>query len=124
MSTCSQKSAKIVMQRWNPYLNTDYNSLYNLDPEKETFSNIKDTKIRSYAAQVKTVAQSNQKAKIARLIKVMKPKVIIKNPFTDSGNYEIIKKPKYALEAETETTIKPRSVMGIKTPLDTMSIAL
>ena len=34
----------------NSYLNPDYNSLYNFNPEKETFSNTEGTKIRSYAA--------------------------------------------------------------------------
>jgi len=43
----------------NPYLNTDYNSLYNFNPEKEIFSNTENTRIRSYAMQAKTVAQSN-----------------------------------------------------------------
>jgi len=33
----------------NPYLNTDYNSLYNFNPEKEIFSDIENTRIRSYA---------------------------------------------------------------------------
>ena len=33
----------------NPYLNTDYKSLYNFDLKKETFSNTKNTKIKSYA---------------------------------------------------------------------------
>ena len=48
----------------------------------------------------------------------------MKNLFTDLSNYEIIKEPKYALEAKTETTIKPGSVMGIEIPLDIMSIVL
>ena len=34
----------------NLYLSTDYNSLYDFNPEKETFSDIKNTKIKSYAA--------------------------------------------------------------------------
>jgi len=58
------------------------------------------------------------------LTKVIKLRIIIKNPFIDLNNYEIIKEPKYTSKAETETTIEPRSVMGIKTPLDTMSITL
>ena len=36
----------------------------------------------------------------------------------------LLKKLKYALKTKTETTIEPRLVMGIKTPLDTMFIAL
>ena len=74
--------------------------------------------------QAKTAAQNNQSAKTARLTKVIKPQIIIKNLFTDLSNYKVIKKPKYTLKTETETAIKPRLVMGIKTPLDTISIAL
>jgi len=48
MSTYSQKSAKIVIQRQNPYFNTDYNSLYNFNLKEKTFSNTKDTKIKNY----------------------------------------------------------------------------
>ena len=33
----------------NPYLSTDYNSLYDFNPEKETFSDIENAKIKSYA---------------------------------------------------------------------------
>jgi len=58
------------------------------------------------------------------LIKVIKLKIIIKNPFTDSGNYKIIKKPKYTSETETETTIELKLIVGIKTPLNTISIVL
>ena len=50
--------------------------------------------------------------------------IIIKNLFTDLSNYKIIKKPKYILETETETTTEPKLIMGIKTPLNTISIAL
>jgi len=48
----------------------------------------------------------------------------MKNLFTDLNNYKIIKEPKYVLEAETETTTKPRLVMGVETLLGTMSIIL
>ena len=67
--------------------------------------------------------KSNQKAKTAQLTLIVKLKIVIKNPFTDPSNYEVIIVLKYALEAETETTIKPRSVVGIKTPLNTTFIA-
>ena len=50
--------------------------------------------------------------------------MVIKNPFTDLSNYKVIIAPKYTLEAKTETDIKTRLVIGIKTPLDIMSIAL
>jgi len=58
------------------------------------------------------------------LVKIVKLRVIIKNLFTDLSNYEIIEKPKYILKAKTETATELRSVMGIKTPLDIISIAL
>ena len=48
----------------------------------------------------------------------------MKNPFTDLSNYKIIKEFKYTLKTETKTATEPRSVMGIKTLLDTMSITL
>ena len=74
--------------------------------------------------QAKTVAQSNQSAKTAKLTKVIKPQIIIKNPFTDLSNYKIIKEPKYTLEAKTETTTEPKSVVRVKTLLGTISITL
>jgi len=58
------------------------------------------------------------------LTKVIKLRIIIKNLFINLSNYKIIKEPKYILETKTETTIKPGSVIGIKTLLDTISIAL
>ena len=58
------------------------------------------------------------------MTQVVKLRVIIKNPFTDLSNYKVIKALKYALEIETETDTKLKSVMGIETLLDTMSIAL
>jgi len=58
------------------------------------------------------------------LTKVIKLWIIIKNLFTDLSNYKVIKEPKYILEAETETATELRLVIGIETPLDTMSIAL
>ena len=48
----------------------------------------------------------------------------MKNPFTDLSDYKVIKEPEYTLKAKTETATKPGSVIGIKTPLDIMSIAL
>ena len=46
------------------------------------------------------------------------------NLFIDQSNYEVIKEPKYTLKIETKTTTEPRSVIGIETPLNTMSITL
>ena len=53
----------------------------------------------------------------------MKPKIIIKNPFTDLSDYKVIKAFKYILKAKTETNTKPRSVIGIETPLNIIFIA-
>ena len=50
----------------------DYNSLYNFDLEKETFSNTEDIRINKYAEQAREAS-----AKITKL------KIIINNPFTD-----------------------------------------
>ena len=43
----------------NPYLNSDYNNLYNFNLEEETFSNLKDIKIKNYAAQAIKATKSN-----------------------------------------------------------------
>ena len=48
----------------------------------------------------------------------------MENSFTNLSNYKIIKKPKYILKTKTETATKPRSVIEIETPLDTISITL
>jgi len=83
MSTCSQKSAKIVIQRQNPYLNTDYNSLYSYDSEEETFSNTKDTQIRYFAEKAKKAAKSNIKTKSIPEIKIIKLEIPEINLFVD-----------------------------------------
>ena len=80
--------------------------------------------IKHFITQAIKTAKGNQRAKTARLTKVIKLKVIIKNPFTDLSNYKVIKEPKYALEIKPETNTELRLVTGIKTPLDTMFIAL
>ena len=41
------------MQGKNPCLNTDYNSFYNFDLKKETFSDTKNAKIKSYTTQAR-----------------------------------------------------------------------
>jgi len=99
-------------------------SLYDFNPKKETFSNTKDIRIKYFATQAKKAAKGNQRAKTVRLTKITNPKIIINNLFTDLSNYKAIKKPKYILKTETETTTELRSVMGIKTPLNTISITL
>ena len=74
--------------------------------------------------QIKMVVEGNQKAKTAQLTLIVKPKVVIKNLFTDLNNYEVIIASEYTLEAKTETTIKLRLVIEIKTPLNIISITL
>ena len=48
----------------------------------------------------------------------------MENPFTDLSDYKVIKEPKYTLKTKTETTTKLKSVMGIETLLNIISIAL
>jgi len=63
------------MQRWNPYLNTDYNSLYNYNPEEETFSNIKDTQIKYFIEKARKAVKSNLKTKDVPKIEITKPEI-------------------------------------------------
>ena len=70
------------------------------------------------------MAQSNQKTIKVLKIEVIKTKILKINPFVNLSDYKVIKEPKYILKAETETTIKPKLIMGIKTLLDIMSITL
>jgi len=67
----------------NLYFNLNYNSLYNFNSKEETFSNTKDTKIKSYTTQAKTVAQCNQKTKRVPKIKITKTKIPETNPFVN-----------------------------------------
>ena len=68
--------------------------------------------------------QGNQKIKNVSKVEVTKAEILDMNLFVNQSNYKVIKEPEYALKAKTKTVTKPRSVMGIETPLDTMSIAL
>jgi len=83
MSTCSQKLAKIVIQRQNPYLNTDYNSLYNYNPEEETFSNTENTQIRYFAEKAKRAVKSNIRIKSIPKIEITKPEIPEMNLFVN-----------------------------------------
>ena len=83
MSTCSQKSAQIVIKGQNPYLNTSYNNLYNYNPEKETFSNTKDIQIKYFAEKARKAAKSNQRTKSVPKFKITKPKIPEVNLFVD-----------------------------------------
>jgi len=73
--TCSQKLAQIIIKGWNPYFILDYNSLYDFNPEKETFSNIEDTQIRYFAEKARRVAKSNIKTKSVLEIEIIKPEI-------------------------------------------------
>ena len=83
MSTCSQKSAQIAIEGQNPYLNTDYNSLYNYNPEKETFSNTEDAQIRYFTEKARRAVKSNIKTKSVPKIKIIKPEIPETNPFVN-----------------------------------------
>jgi len=71
------------MQRWNPYLNTDYNSLYNYNPEEETFSNTEDTQIRYFTEKARRAAKSNMRTKSVLEVEITKPEILEMNPFVD-----------------------------------------
>ena len=66
--------------------------MYNFNPKEETFSNTENIWIKHFATQAKKTAKNNQRAKTAKLIKIVKPQIIIKNPFTDLSDYKVIKK--------------------------------
>jgi len=83
MLTCSQKSAQIVIKEWNPYLSTDYDSLYNYDPEEETFSDTKNTQIKYFAEKAKRAAKSNMRTKSVPKIEITKPEIPEMNLFID-----------------------------------------
>ena len=65
----------------NLYLNTSYNSLYNYNPEKETFSNTEDTQIKYFTEKARRAAKSNTKTKSIPKIKITKPEIPEINPF-------------------------------------------
>jgi len=68
--------------------------------------------------------KSNIRIKSVPKIKITKLKILETNLFIDQSDYKVIEELKYTLKTETETALKPESVMGIETPLDTMSIIL
>jgi len=81
MSTCSQKLAQIIIKGWNPYFNISYDSFYDYNPEKETFSNTEDTQIRYFTEKARRAAKSNIKTKSISKIKITKPEILEINPF-------------------------------------------
>jgi len=83
MSTCSQKLAQIVMKGWNLYLNMDYNSLYNYNPEEETFSDTEDAWIRYFTEKAKRAVKSNIKTKSVPEVEITKPEIPEINLFVD-----------------------------------------
>ena len=67
----------------NPYLNTDYNSLYNYNPEEEIFSNTKDTQIKYFTEKAKRAVTSNIRIKSVLKIKITKPEIPETNLFVN-----------------------------------------
>jgi len=67
----------------NPYLNTDYNSLYNYNPEEETFSNTENTQIRYFAEKARKAVKSNIRTKSIPKIEITKPEIPEMNPFVN-----------------------------------------
>ena len=67
----------------NPYLSISYNSFYNYDPEKETFSNTENIQIRYFTEKAKRVAKSNMRTKNVPKIEIIKPEISEINPFVD-----------------------------------------
>ena len=67
----------------NPYLNTSYNSLYNYNPEKETFSNTEDTQIKYFTEKARRVAKSNMRTKRVLKIEITKPEIPEMNLFVN-----------------------------------------
>ena len=63
------------MQRQNPYLNIDYNNLYDYDPEEETFSNTENAQIKYFAEKARRAVKNNIKTKNVPKIKITKPEI-------------------------------------------------
>jgi len=83
MSTCSQKSAQIVIKGRNPYLNTGYDNLYSYNPEEETFSNTENAWIRYFAEKAKRAVKSNMRIKSVPKVKITKPEIPEMNLFVN-----------------------------------------
>ena len=67
----------------NPYLNTSYDSFYNYNPEKETFSNTEDTQIKYFAEKARRAVKSNMRTKSIPKIKITKPEILEMNLFVN-----------------------------------------
>ena len=67
--------------------------------------------------------QSNQRTKRVPKIEVIKAVIPDMNLFVDQSNYKLLKH-KYTSKTKTETATKCKSVIGIETLLNTISIAL
>jgi len=67
----------------NPYLNTNYNSFYNYNPEKETFSNTENTQIKYFTKKARRVAKSNTRIKSIPKIEITKPEILETNLFVN-----------------------------------------
>jgi len=71
------------MKRWNPYLNTSYDSFYNYNPEEETFSNTENAWIKYFTEKAKRAVKSNQRTKSVLKIEITKPEILEINLFVD-----------------------------------------
>src|SRR6266566_7697322 len=90
----NQRSVEIVMGRLtSPFLDPKYdNNLYSWD--QETSSDEEIAKVDAFAGRVKTTISGAQRIKIPEVIR----------------------------EVKTKSAIETKSVIGIKTPLDTITI--
>jgi len=71
------------MKEQNPYLYTSYNSLYEFNPEEETFSDTEDAQIRYFAEKARRAAKSNTRTKSIPKVEITKPEIPETNPFVD-----------------------------------------
>src|SRR6266568_732076 len=93
MSIYNQQSAEIVIgQLISPFLDPKYNNLYSQD--QETSSNKKIAKVEEFTSRARKAISRAQRIRILEVIK----------------------------EVKTKSAIETESVVGIKTPLDIITI--
>ena len=91
----NQRSAEIAIgQLTSPFLDLEYDNLYSQD--QETSSNKKIAKVEEFAGRAKIAISGAQRIQILKVIK----------------------------EVETKLETETKSVTGIKTPLDIITITL
>ena len=93
--TYNQQSVKTAIEQLtSPFLNPKYNNLYNWD--QETSNNKEITKVKEFAGRAKMAMSRAQRIQILEVIK----------------------------EIETKSEAETKLVIGIKTPLDIITITL